>query len=473
MSDFETLPTPEPDQEPAESPAEPVVPEVPVPEAAEPVLEAAEPVLKAAEPVPVATEPVLEAAEPVPVAAEPVPEPVAAPVAPAPPPAPRRVVTTYRVTCLTPTLVGDGYKLSPIDYMVWRDQVNVLDQARIFKLLAKGPRLDGYLTQIKKATKLDFASWGGFAQNYAGRRIPFESAASSKYWERAATEQLAIPTFASGASGPYLPAAAIKGALRTGLLFGSIKENTMRGIAERVTGERPLRHPGSFVEDQLVGISGSDRMRLFSAGDSAPINNSTFRIYLLRTATLATSRIAGSYALAWKQSPRGSVTRPEDSTPTFAEMADPGTAFQGPWSEKGFFDHQEVRRALRWDRTLTRRALFAAANKYAAAQLALHRQYAVWTGIDALLKEIGVLEEKLRQAEANGACLLSIGWGGGFIGKSSAPDTSGEDSRKILGAQAFYQRAIQSGLPFPKTRRVVFTGDRPSTLPGWVYLEVA
>ena len=128
-------------------------------------------------------------------------------------PGPRRIVSRYRVTCLTPTLVGDGYKLSPIDYMVWRDQVNVLDQTRIFKLLAKGPRLDGYLTQIKKATKLDFASWGGFAQNYAGRRIPFESAASSKYWERAATEQLAIPTFASGPSGPYLPAsAAIKGA---------------------------------------------------------------------------------------------------------------------------------------------------------------------------------------------------------------------------------------------------------------------
>ncbi len=46
----------------------------------------------------------------------------------------------YRVTCLTPTLVGDGQRLSPIDYMVWKDHVNVLDQRRIFKLLAKGPR---------------------------------------------------------------------------------------------------------------------------------------------------------------------------------------------------------------------------------------------------------------------------------------------------------------------------------------------
>ena len=78
----------------------------------------------------------------------------------------------YRLTCLTPLLVGDGRKLSPIDYMVWKDHVNVLDQWRIFRLLAKGPRLEGYLTQLKNAEKLDFASWGGFAQNFAGRRIP-------------------------------------------------------------------------------------------------------------------------------------------------------------------------------------------------------------------------------------------------------------------------------------------------------------
>ena len=32
----------------------------------------------------------------------------------------------YRVTVLTPTLVGDGEKLSPIDYMVWRNQRDVV-----------------------------------------------------------------------------------------------------------------------------------------------------------------------------------------------------------------------------------------------------------------------------------------------------------------------------------------------------------
>ena len=32
----------------------------------------------------------------------------------------------YRLTCLTPVMVGDGSQLSPIDYMVWKGQVNVL-----------------------------------------------------------------------------------------------------------------------------------------------------------------------------------------------------------------------------------------------------------------------------------------------------------------------------------------------------------
>ena len=64
----------------------------------------------------------------------------------------------YRLKALTPLLVGDGRRLSPMDYMVWKDQVNVLDQHRIFRLLAKGPRLEGYLSQLRKAERLDFAS---------------------------------------------------------------------------------------------------------------------------------------------------------------------------------------------------------------------------------------------------------------------------------------------------------------------------
>ena len=133
----------------------------------------------------------------------------------------------YRVTCLTPTLVGDGQKLAPIDYMVWKDHVNVLDQRRIFRLLAKGPRLEGYLAQLKKADKLDFASWGGFAQNFAGRRIPFEHASSIPFWERARCGKSVHPDFCDQRQRP-LPA----------------RDGDQRSAAHR-RGVRPLdrKHP--------------------------------------------------------------------------------------------------------------------------------------------------------------------------------------------------------------------------------------
>jgi CRISPR-associated protein Csm5 len=373
----------------------------------------------------------------------------------------------YRVTVLTPTLVGNGDKLSPIDYMVWRDQVNVLDQPRIFKLLSKGPRLEGYLAQLHKATKLDFASWGGFAQNYADRRIPFEDAAYTPYWERAQAESLSIPTFASASDGPFLPGAAIKGALRTAFVFAHLKPTAMRDIAARLTGERPSRRPAEHIEQQ------ADRMRVISVADSGARSREPFRVYMLRLATLI-ARGPQQYSLGWKHSGRGPVDgkRPEDGTPAFAEMADPGTRFEGTWRENEFLNRAEVREVLRWSAPVTRERVFDAANRYAEKQLELHAQYAGWTGLAGLGASVAELQGKLAAARNEGGCLLAIGWGTGFLSKSAAIGTEPEEYRQVLATLPYYERAIKSGLPFPKTRRVIFLKNKPATLPGWVDLRV-
>ena len=379
----------------------------------------------------------------------------------------------YQVTVLTPTLVGDGNRLSPIDYMVWRDQVNVLNQPRIFKLLSKGPRLEGYLSQLQKATKLDFASWGGFAQNYADRRIPFEDAAYTPYFNSAPVESLSIPTFAAGSAGPFIPGAAIKGAMRTAFVFSRLKPNAVRELGERMTGERLSRHPAEELERQTAGLGGSDRLRAVSIGDSNGRSRDPFKLYLLRVSTLI-ARGTDQYALGWKQSGRGSVEgrRPEDATPTFAEMASPGTAFEGEWRENAFLNREEVRQMLRWSQPVTHQSLFEAANQYAAKQLDLHGKYAQWSGLDALGGAVAELQKKLESVRQSGGCLLAIGWGAGFLSKSAAIGADDADHRKVLSLLPYYNRAIQSGLPFPKTRRVVFLKNRPATLPGWVELRV-
>ena len=378
----------------------------------------------------------------------------------------------YRLTCLTPLLVGDGRKLSPIDYMVWKDHVNVLDQWRIFRLLAKGPRLESYLLQLKNAERLDFASWGGFAQNFAGRRIPFENPAYSTYWNRAMGESLQIPTFAAGASGPYVPGAAIKGALRTGMVFANWRDGMLQDVLGRVKSERSPRRPAESVEEQALGPAGSNRMRLVSAGDSGPIETSQFKVYLLRTSTLMPR--GDNFALGWKQSPRGSVdgARPDDSTPVFAEMANPGVAFEGDWNEKTFFLQPEVRRSVRWPESFSRAKIFEAVNVYAAGLLALQRNYASMAGMGLLDKNLDELEQRLAAARERGACLLCMGWGGGLSAKISWLDTTNTDYRQILEQFQIYNRALATNLPFPKTRKIVFMNNRPATLPGWVELSI-
>jgi CRISPR-associated protein Csm5 len=364
----------------------------------------------------------------------------------------------YRLTCITPTLVGDGQRLAPIDYMVWRDHVNVLDQRRIFRLLAKGPRLDGYLSQLKKADKLDFASWGGFAQNFAGRRIPFEHASAIPVWERAQAQDLFISTFATSPGGPYLPATAIKGALRTGTVFDRWSEGTLREIAGRLTEERAPRNPAVKAEESVLGGS-NNRMKRVAAGDSAVVSHAGMKVYLLRVAALV-PRGPGKYELGWK-SPRGTADarRIEESTPIFAEMASPGSAFEGVWREKSPQDRERI---------------FQASNRYAAAQLARHKQFAEWSGLARLAAFLDDLNRRLNEiSNRPDACLLSLGWGAGMLSKIAVADTGNPDFRAILKQFSPYQKAIQTGLPFPKTRRVVFEGGQPSQLSGWVLLEVA
>jgi CRISPR-associated protein Csm5 len=369
----------------------------------------------------------------------------------------------YRLTCLTPTLVGDGQKLAPIDYMVWKDHVNVLDQRRIFRLLAKGPRLDSYLSQLKKAEKLDFASWGGFAQNYAGRRIPFEHTSSAQYWEKTRAESLFIPTFSTGPSGPYLPGTAIKGALRTGVVHGKLTPKMMNDLSARTTSEGRLpRNPGRALEEGALGVGGADAMRLISASDSNTVQDSSFKIFLLRASTLE-ARGGAKFELAWKQSPGRNVKRLEDGTPVFAEMAVPGTAFEGDWREKSPRNKGGMDVA----------AMLGLVNAYAEQLLRLQKQYAEWTGLAVLKTNLEQLESKLGEVrQAAKGCVLPLGWSAGFLSKVAYLNTQDDASRQILLQVGFYAKAIQSGLPFPKTRKIVFLENQPATLAGFVHLEI-
>ncbi len=383
-------------------------------------------------------------------------------------------MNSYRLTVLTPLLVGDGQKLAPIDYMVWKDQVNVLDQRRIFQLLAKGPRLDPYLSQIRKAEKLDFASWGGYAQNYASRRIPFEHPSASQYYSRTSPENLFIPTFATTPGAQiYIPASALKGPLRTALLMARASEGQWQAFAAKLQiAERPPRYPAEGLESLALGSAGVSRSRSLMIADSRPIApGGATRIFLLRTSTLLAR--GNRLELGWKMSPRGAVEsrRPADSTPHFAEMAVPGTVFEGTVARSPGLSREEMLRALRWKEAAGPREFAAAANEASERLLAVQRRYAEAADLPLVAQSIDKLAQRLQAIRGEGrSCLLCFGWGTGFLAKAAAADINADPFRQILRSLPVYQQPLRSGLPFPKTRRIVFLNDQPAALPGWVEL---
>jgi hypothetical protein len=44
--------------------------------------------------------------------------------------------------------------------------------------------------------------------------------------------------------------------------------------------------------------------------------------------------------------------------------------------------------------------------------------------------------------------------------------------REGLGHFPGYEQALRTGLPFPKTRRLIIRNNRPVSMPGWVELEL-
>jgi CRISPR-associated protein Csm5 len=224
----------------------------------------------------------------------------------------------------------------------------------------------------------------------------------------------------------------------------------MHDVATRLEGDRPFRRLGEAAEVMTLGGASGDPMRLLMAGDSDPAPNHAFKVYLVRAASL--QERGGRPDLSWKP------------VSTFAEMAVPGTTFRGHW---------RVREHLRNRDKSAPERIFRAANEHAAELLSMQRRYAEAAGLPRLRSSLDALTSRLEEIRQRpGLCLLNIGWAGGFLGKAGFLDTGNDDYRGILRRMPLYERAIRTGIPFPKTRRIVWEGGQPSTLPGWVLFEV-
>ena len=339
----------------------------------------------------------------------------------------------FRLTVLSPLQAGSGELLTPIDYMVWQNEVRVLDQERIFKLLARSPRLESYLDHLRKAERLEWSQWGGYAQSYSSARIPFASAGLAAIWDKARTEDLHIPRFAHGGGRRLLPGSALKGAFRTAWLGGAIDPEKARKMWIDCAAEG-LRWKTLSALDAAGGRGALDGLAFSDARTPAD----SFRVYQTRVLVLRAEGKAGPSE--WKPGQQ------------FAEMARPGAVFEG----RGALP-PGVGEALRVQ---------------ARRLIGDHTAFAKHAALKPLLEAV----EKLRGEESRlggDACIFPVGWGAGFRSKTLAPDLSTPEARMALTGIEGIRKAVVPGLPFPKTRRLALDGGGGAALCGWVKLEWA
>ena len=124
-------------------------------------------------------------------------------------------------------------------------------------------------------------------------------------------------------------------------------------------------------------------------------------------------------------------------------------------------------------RRLDAAAIFGLVNGYAEQVLKIQKQYCDITGLGLLKSTLDQLETPTGGASrARPRVHVAPGLAAGFLSKTAYLNTQDENYRKILGQVGFYARAIESGLPFPKTRKIVFLGNQPATLAGFVQLQI-
>ena len=189
----------------------------------------------------------------------------------------------YRVTCLTPTLVGDGQKLAPIDYMVWKDHVNVLDQRRIFRLLSKGPRLEGYLDAAEESRQAGFRVLGRIRAEFRG---PADSVRTrqldSVVGTRPARKICSFRPLPRRPRVPICPRRRSKAPCAPARYSIAGPKTPCATSRSRMEDDRPPRNPAAKAEDAVLG----GRRRIACGGWRRPIPRPVtytgMKIYLLR-----------------------------------------------------------------------------------------------------------------------------------------------------------------------------------------------
>ena len=368
----------------------------------------------------------------------------------------RRIVETVRgyLEVLTPVHVGSGVK--------WQKDFDfVVDGAGTY--VVPEPLLMNYLHDHPEAIS----------------RLEDHNARVELLWEIEGGMEYSLPCYSrdilaflrDGNGQPFLPGSSLKGALRT-VIFRQFWDQQNPERQQRLLNQLGQRREWA-AQPLLRAVLGPnpnhDLLRVLAVRD-VPLRQENLDLY--RLFILSLTRPDGSQ-FGWRNIPRRQATnRIREATSVYAEMIKPGTRSSLSLRlDRFLLEDDRAERELHFrDKQLSLERLARWANRH--ARRLLEREQAFLEQCDdgqlqRLLDNIGKLLDVIPEQDTDeeGQCfLLRLGWSSGWQAMTGGY-LSGEALRRVRGR---YRLGKPQFPIFPKTRKIVFDGEEPAWLAGWI-----
>ena len=345
-----------------------------------------------------------------------------------------------RLSAVTPFLVGSGRELGPLDYTITvnpRSGAPLLRMIDTERFLAESPLSEEKkLEVIEKRTSGSLDRYSRYVLSCTFRPLP---------------DGLRLREFSRGADGmPCVPASAVRGMLRTVALYASLSKSpqlvqqTVAAAAER---HWQRDHAGDRFERAGLGESReTDALRALSVGESAPLVNDDLKAFEVAALT-----------------PQDGPLRVKSMLYVEAVAPTANVAFEFPVRLDPSLLESGHGAALR-----SSASLLDALRQFSAALVDVERRF--YRDLGA--REHARLFERVVEAGA-GRAILPLGFGGGWLARTVGLLLGPLDLDRLAPLLSPGRRYYghRNSPVFPKSRRWVFDGGRPSMPFGWVAVE--
>lgn len=357
------------------------------------------------------------------------------------------------ITPQAPLHIGNGRDLlHEYDYAIHQGQTWRIDELALLDAqAADDPRMAEHLARTKPAQLIRQADYHPDSPffRYVLKGTPRSSAEGAQL-----KEQIKDPF-----DRPYLPGSSLKGALRTALAWRAWAEQSLRADLRDVGQRR--QWAAQTLEHKLFGRDPNhDALRALQVADSAPLTTDSLMIVNVRVHH-RNGNLASPIELE--------AIRPNTPFTTTLKL---DLALYSEWARRAGLNLP----GRDWLLNLT-----ASVQQHSAERLRRERTW--FKAIPSARRVADAYAAWANWQPAPGQCLLQLGWGTGWDGKTFGSHLQADPQlmERLIGDFKLARGQRQRNDPFPKSRRlaVSFARDKqgnsseiPAAPLGWCLLEL-